>query len=69
MVEFSLPQAQQPIPVATVRVYFTCSSHDGPLHITFRFEKDSLIHSPQKTIRHGEIEVGALLYRNGSMTL
>ena len=50
MVEFSLPQPQQPVPVATIRVYFTCNQGD-PLDISFRFEKDSLIHSPQKTIR------------------
>lgn len=54
MVEFSLPQAQQPVPVATIRVYFTCAQAD-PLSITFRFEKDSLIHHPGKTIRHQEI--------------
>jgi len=50
MVEFSLPQAQQPVPVATIRVYFTCTSQDE-LNITFRFEKDCLIHSTGKTIR------------------
>jgi hypothetical protein len=50
MVEFSLPQPQKPVPVATIRVYFTCANHDQ-LRITFRFEKDSLIHSPSKTIR------------------
>lgn len=50
MVEFSLPQPQKPVPVATIRVYFTCTNHDT-LRITFRFEKDSLIHSPNKTIR------------------
>jgi hypothetical protein len=56
MVEFSLPQPQRPVPVATIRVYFTCTNQDQ-LKITFRFEKDSLIHSPTKTIRHQEIEV------------
>lgn len=55
MVEFSLPQPQRPVPVATIRVYFTCTNQDQ-LKITFRFEKDSLIHSPTKTIRHQEIE-------------
>ena len=54
MVEFSLPQAQQPYPVATVRVYFSCYNQDS-LKITFRFEKDSLIHLPNKTIRQQEI--------------
>jgi hypothetical protein len=67
MVEFSLPQAQQPVPVATIRVYFTCV-HNEVLTITFRFEKDSLIHSPNKTIRQQEIEVVFPQYRNGSMT-
>ena len=56
MVEFSLPQPQKPVPVATIRVYFTCTNYDT-LKITFRFEKDSLIHSLNKTIRHQEIEV------------
>lgn len=56
MVEFSLPQPQKPVPVATIRVYFTCDNHDH-LRITFRFEKDSLIHTPSKTIRQQEIEV------------
>lgn len=55
MVEFSLPQAHTPVPTATVRVYFTCSAKEGPMQTTFRFEKDSLIHSPDKTIRAREI--------------
>ena len=63
MVEFSLPQPQKPVPVATIRVYFTCSNYDT-LKITFRFEKDSLIHSPNKTIRQQEIEVTVLWFRN-----
>lgn len=50
MVEFSLPQPVKPVPVTTIRVYFSCHNHDQ-LKITFRFEKDSLIHSPNKTIR------------------
>lgn len=54
MVEFSLPQPQKPVPPATIRVYFTCNNHEQ-LKVTFRFEKDSLIHSPNKTIRHQEI--------------
>lgn len=68
MVEFSLPQPQRPVPIATIRVYFTCTNQDQ-LKITFRFEKDSLIHSPMKTIRHQEIEVLLNRQRNGSMTL
>ena len=67
MVEFSLPQPQRPVPVATIRVYFTCLNQEH-LKITFRFEKDSLIHTPTKTIRHQEIEVGPISCRNGSMT-
>lgn len=55
MVEFSLPLAHTPVPTATVRVYFTCSAKEGPMQTTFRFEKDSLIHSPDKTIRAREI--------------
>lgn len=51
MVEFSLTKPEKPIPVGTVRVYFTCK-YDDQLDITFRFEKDSLIHSVDKTIRH-----------------
>lgn len=67
MVEFSLTKPEKPIPVGTVRVYFTCKS-DDQLSITFRFEKDSLIHSVDKTIRHKEIEVYQfLLFRNGLM--
>ena len=65
MVEFSLTKPEKPIPVGTVRVYFTCKCEDQ-LIITFRFEKDSLIHSIDKTIRHKEIEVSTLICRNGS---
>lgn len=65
MVEFSLTKPEKPIPVGTVRVYFTCKCEDQ-LIITFRFEKDSLIHSVDKTIRHKEIEVSTFICRNGS---
>lgn len=54
MVEFSLTKPEKPIPVGTVRVYFTCLC-DEQMDITFRFEKDSLIHHVDKTIRHKEI--------------
>ncbi len=55
MVEFSLPQPHTPVPTANVRVYFTCTCKEGPVTTTFRFEKDSLIHSPDKTIRAKEM--------------
>lgn len=64
MVEFSLVKPEKPIPVGTVRVYFYCKESDG-ISITFRFEKDSLIHAINKTIRHNEIEVPKSLRRNG----
>jgi hypothetical protein len=51
MVEFSLAKPEKPVPIGTVRVYFTCKDDQG-LKTTFRFEKDSLIHSAHKTIRH-----------------
>lgn len=51
MVEFSLTKPEKPIPVGTVRVYFTCELQDQ-MSITFRFEKDSLIHWIDKTIRN-----------------
>ena len=68
MVEFSLPQPLKPVPPATIRVYFACANHEH-LKISFRFEKDSLIHSPSKTIRQQEIEVFQQPRRNGSTTL
>lgn len=55
MVEFSLTKPEKPIPIGTVRVYFTCQCEENKLDITFRFEKDSLIHSVDKTIRYKEI--------------
>ncbi len=52
MVEFSQPKPAKPIPIATVRVYFTVKvDQDENRNITFRFEKDSLIHSIDQTIR------------------
>jgi hypothetical protein len=36
MVEFSLPKPEKPIPVGTVRVYFTCTCEDQ-VNVTFRF--------------------------------
>lgn len=64
--EFSLTKPEKPIPGGTVKVYFTCRCADD-IEISFRFEKDSLIHSVDKTIRHKEIEVNAFGYRNGLM--
>ena len=52
--------------MGTVKVYFTCRCGDD-IEISFRFEKDSLIHSVDKTIRHKEIEVFFFLFRNGLM--
>lgn len=52
MVEFSLATPLKPIPIGTVRVYFTCRNISDELDISFRFEKDSLIHSIEQTIRH-----------------
>ncbi len=38
MVEFSLTKPEKPIPIATVRVYFTCKDEGyGKITVTFRF--------------------------------
>ena len=55
MVEFSLPTASKPIPIATVQVYFFVKPAI-PLEIKFRFEKDSLIHTPDQTLRSTQME-------------
>lgn len=36
MVEFSLTKPEKPIPIGTVRVYFTCKCAEN-MDITFRF--------------------------------
>lgn len=60
MTEFSLPQINKPIPSATVKVYFTLSANEADpkgVDMTFRFESDSLIHRPDRTIRISQMEV------------
>ena len=53
-----MPKPAKPVPITTVRVYFSVrADEDFALIITFRFEKDSLIHSLDHTIRKKTIEV------------
>ncbi|KAL4491859.1 hypothetical protein ABPG72_006114 [Tetrahymena utriculariae] len=59
MTEFSLPQINKPIPTATVKVYFYLNEDESSpkgIKITFRFENDSLIHTPDRTIRISQME-------------
>lgn len=64
MVEFSLPTSDKPIPIATVQVYFYVEP-TTPLQIKFKFEKDSLIHSVNQTIRSTQMEnlIESLLHK------
>jgi hypothetical protein len=51
--EFSLPLIDKPIPNWTVKVHFTLKKNEeiSLQNLRFRFENDSLIHTPDKTIR------------------
>jgi Ca2+-binding EF-hand superfamily protein len=53
MTEFGLPTATLPVPMASVRVYFFI---DARGEIYFRFENDSLHHTPDKTVRDTVME-------------
>ncbi|CAK61582.1 unnamed protein product (macronuclear) [Paramecium tetraurelia] len=58
MTVFSLPTPSNPIPVATVKVYFYIPDLTDPSERTmsFRFENDSLIHLVNRTIRISQME-------------
>lgn len=51
--EFSLPCPDLPIPKATVKVFFFIENTGS---ITYRFENDSLIHTPDKTVSSSLME-------------
>jgi|JI6StandDraft_1071083.scaffolds.fasta_scaffold08909_6 hypothetical protein len=57
MVEFSLPTPEKPIPISTVQVYFFVRDvGSGAVDLRYRFEKDSLVHTPGKSIRDTQME-------------
>ncbi|EGR28085.1 hypothetical protein IMG5_183420 [Ichthyophthirius multifiliis] len=59
MTEFSLPLINKPIPKATVKVYFYLNEDESSVtgfNLKFRFESDSLIHNPQRTLRISQME-------------
>lgn len=57
MVEFSLPTPGKPIPISTVQVYFFAKdAGSGTVDLRYRFEKDSLVHTPGKSIRETQME-------------
>lgn len=64
MVEFSLPTEAKPVSIATVQVYFYIEP-TTPMQIKFKFEKDSLIHTQNQTIRSTQMEnlIESLLHK------
>lgn len=55
--EFSLPSPHLPIPKSTVKVFFFLEKKDKEILIKYRFENDSLIHLPEKTVTAYKMEV------------
>jgi len=49
--EFSLPIKSKPIPKWTVKVFFYLKMENNEVKMEFRFENDSLIHRPDRTLR------------------
>lgn len=56
MVEFSLPTPDKPVSISTVQVYFFVKeATGGATDLKYRFEKDSLVHTPGKSIRETQM--------------
>ena len=57
MVEFSLPTPEKSMPNSTVQMYFIVrDAGSGTIDMRYRFEKDSLVHTPGKSIRDTQME-------------
>ena len=54
--EFSKPTSSKPVPLATVKVYFTITFGEKPYGIKYKFENESLEHKPGKSLRTAQIE-------------
>lgn len=66
-VVFSKPEAEQPVPIAVVHVYFKFDTTTQSM--TYQFENSNLIHRPNLTVKANKMEMWIDRYINDKLTV